>query len=147
MAGPGGLCVIRPHCAAGTDGAVLLASPTPLTLHLARIQRPDPCAVAMGKHLSVQPDMWSQLALSMPPHSGRTDFCCKLRAVTLAGSTQGGKRRQDLSFSTAPQGDGSLFLLQTVSLAQSLHLGLVGIGRFCMSCSPLGRESVFPTAD
>ena len=67
-AGPGGVSLSRPHCAAGGDWVVLLTLPTPLTLCLARIQSPAPCALALGKHLSVRPDMWSWLALSVPLH-------------------------------------------------------------------------------
>ena len=52
-AGPSGLSLSCPHCATGADRVVLLTPPTPLTLHLARVQSPAPCALALGKHLSV----------------------------------------------------------------------------------------------
>ena len=67
-AGSGGFCLSLPHCTVGAGGAVLLSPPTPLTLRLARFQSPAPCAVALGKRLSVWPDLWSQLALSVPLH-------------------------------------------------------------------------------
>ena len=54
---PSGLRLSHPHCAMGVDRAVLLTLLTPLTLCLAKIQRPTPCALALGKHLSVQPGM------------------------------------------------------------------------------------------
>ena len=57
-AGPSELRLSRPHCA----GAVLLSPPTPLTL---RFKVPLD-VLALGKRLSAR-DMWSQLALSMPP--------------------------------------------------------------------------------
>ena len=58
----------RLHCAMGADGAVLLAPLTPLTWGLPRIQSPALCILALGKHLSVWPNIWSCLALSVPQH-------------------------------------------------------------------------------
>ena len=39
-----------------------------LTPCLSRIQSPASCTLALGKHLSVQPNMWSQLALAVLQH-------------------------------------------------------------------------------
>ena len=53
-AGASGFHLSHPHCAVGADGVVLLAPPTPLTLRLARIQSLTPCALVLGKCLSVR---------------------------------------------------------------------------------------------
>ena len=52
-----GLSLSSPRCATDTDRTVLLALPTPLTLHLASIQSPTLCTLAPGKHLSVRRDV------------------------------------------------------------------------------------------
>ena len=130
--GPGRLCLSCPHCALGANRAVILPPPAPLTLCLARIQSSASFALALGKHLSVWPEMWSRLALCHHT-SGRTAFSYyRPRAATLTSmSLQGGRHRQALSFPTALQGNGHLILLQTAPSVHPLHPGVVNAGRFC----------------
>ena len=61
-------------------------------------------------------------------------------AAAFAKSPWGGSRSQALSFLTALQGDGCLFLLQTVPLAQPLCPGWQMQPGSMLWCSPPGRE-------
>ena len=88
-AGPGGLRSSCPHCAMGTDGAFPLSPPTPLTLHLARIQSLALWALALGKHLSVRPDMWSRLTSSVPQHFREDHLLLLTVPLTSPQSPQG----------------------------------------------------------
>ena len=88
---------------------------TLLARRLARIQRPAPRALALGKRLSVWLDMWSQLALCHCT-SGRTTFSCCSCATDLATKPGGGGRRQALLYPTALQGGDHFLLLRTVPL-------------------------------
>ena len=134
---PGGLRLSHPPCARGADRAVLLALPTALTLGLARIHSSAPRALALGKRLSVWPMCGPGWLCLCHRTSGRTAFYCGVRAATLAVSPWGWW----LCFPTALQGDGCLFLLQTVPLAQPLRTQ----AGFVLSRSPPGRELLFPT--
>ena len=87
------------HCDKSADEVVLLAPPTPLTLHLASMQSPAPCTLALGKCLSVWSDMWSRLALCHRI-SGRTTFSyCRLRAAAFTGNPPGWRTQAAFVFS------------------------------------------------
>ena len=143
LRGPGGLRLSHPHCAVGPDGAVLLAPPTPLTLDLAGNQRPAPCALTLGKRLSVWHNMWSQLALSVPQHFREGCLLLLPTAPPTSLGPGGGGCRQALSFPTALQGNGGLTLLQTEPSAQPLCLGVEDIGRFCAITQPSREGTTF----
>ena len=128
-------------CRGCIDGVVLLTLPTPLTLHLARIQSPTPCALAPGKHLSVWP-ICSPCWLCATALQGGLPSTAD-RATALAASPWGGGCRQALSFPTALQGDCCLFLLQTAPLAQPLSLGMADTGRFCAIIQPSSKGATF----
>ena len=59
---------LESSCVVGAGRAVLHTPETRLAQCLSRIQCPTPCALALGKCLSVQLDMWSQLVLSVQLH-------------------------------------------------------------------------------
>ena len=116
LRGPGGLRLSHPHCAVGPDGAVLLAPPTPLTLDLAGNQRPAPCALTLGKRLSVWHNMWSQLALSVPQHFREGCLLLLPTAPPTSLGPGGGGCRQVLSFPTVLLRGGHFLLVQTATL-------------------------------
>ena len=126
----------RPHCAAGADGAVLLAPPTALTLCLARIQSPALCSLVLGKCLSVLQYVFPTGFVCATALQGRLTSVAdllRLRAAALAASPWGGRCRQALSFPTPLQGNWScLILLQTEPSAQPLRPRVADAGRFCL---------------
>ena len=60
---PKSLCSSYPHCVGHADKAVCLTLLIPVPRRLAGIQTPTLCAPALGRHLSMRPDMWSRLVL------------------------------------------------------------------------------------
>ena len=75
----------------GTDGAVLLALPTPLTLRLARIQRPAPRTLALGKTPLSAAEVWPWLALFVPPRFREDRLSSADCATDPSGVADGGR--------------------------------------------------------
>ena len=143
-AGPGGLPLSRPHCAVGTDRAVLLALPTPLTLRLARIQSPTPCALTLGKRLSVQPICGPGWLCLCSHTSGRTTFYCGLSAATLTASLWGWQMLAAFVFSHSTPGETAAFSSCRLR-PQSSHCawGVVDAGKFCITAQPSREGTTF----
>ena len=131
-------------CATGADRAVLLAPPTPLTLHLARIQSPPSLCSGVGDApLSVAICGSGWLCLCHRT-SGRTDLSYwGLRAAAFVASPWVCRQRQASSFPTALQGNGPLSSCRMSPTAQPLRPGVVGAGRFYTIVQPFSEVTTF----
>lgn len=148
-AGPHGVSSSCLHCDKSADGVVLLAPPTPLTLHLASMQSPAPCTLALGKCLSVWSDMWSQLALSLPPHF-REDHLLLLQTESCCPHREPPRVADAGSLCLFPQHSREMATFSSCrphAWPSHCAQGWWTQAGSVLSHNPLGREPLFPTVD
>ena len=124
--------------------AVLLALLTPLTLHLSRIQSPAPCALALGKRLSVQRYVFPAGFVCAPPTSGGTAFSY----FGLSCRPRGCRQTQTLSFPTAFQ-EGAAFSYCRLQCCRPCREppGIADTDRLCLFPQHSRETATFPPAD